>query len=477
MISDYPNNINNKKHNFTIMSKIYTVTEFSCSIKDLIDELYEGQLICVSGELTDVSIYKQMTFMKLKENDFVLDLSCFDKTINVKKYENSNVKIYGIVNYFHKKNCIKINVKKIDMLGNGQKNSLYEKLYSEYENKGYFNNRKVLPTNIKNIGVITSINSGIVFRDFIYMLEKNKFVGNVFMYNCYVQGVQCADSVAKGILFFEKPFNSVSYIDYKKLINTENIVINENNNVINEMNETDGNVDIIIVMRGGGSHDDLAGFNEPVVLEAIHSSTKYIMTAIGHEADTTLADKCSNYQAPTPSAAGEVVTEYRKEKYNILKDLENKIVSYKHNILNILHKFKDRLNDICLNDPKNRLVEIENNIKENKSNLLNILHRYRNRLNNITINDPTKYLCDKVIQEGLNIKQKLNKMKSRLDIIDKCLTLNNITKILQNGFNIMVDDNNNVIKNIDNIFNKNIKMIHSTGTYKVVIEKMYDRNI
>jgi exodeoxyribonuclease VII large subunit len=463
------------------MSKIYTVTEFSCSIKDFIDELYEGQLICISGELTDVSTYKQMTFMKLKENDVILDLSCFDRTINVKKYENSNVKIYGIVNYFHKKNCVKVNVKKIDMLGNGLKNSLYEKLYIEYESKGYFNNRKVLPKNIKNIGIITSINSGIVFRDFIYMLEKNKFNGNVFMYNCYVQGVQCAESVAKGLEFFEKPFKIVSYIDYKKIINTQNIVndnndINDNDNDKDKDNDKDNDninvIDIIIVMRGGGSHDDLAGFNEPIVIEAIHSSTKYVMTAIGHEADTTLADRCSNYQAPTPSAAGEVVTEDMKDKYNMLKDVENKLISYKHNLLNILHKFKDRLNDICLDDPKNRFIKIEQSITEHKNSLLNILHRYKSRIDKIQLNEPTKYLCDKVIQEGYNIKQHLNKMKTRLDTINKCLVLHDVTNILKNGFNIMVDVDNNVIIDIGKMFDKPIKMIHSTGTYKVIIEKI-----
>ena len=63
-------------------------------------------------------------------------------------------------------------------------------------------------------------------------------------------------------------------------------------------------------------------------------------------------------------------------------------------------------------------------------------------------------------------------MKTRLDTINKCLVLHDVSNILKNGFNIMVDDDNNVIKDFSKMFDRPIKMIHSTGTYKVVIEKI-----
>jgi len=392
-----------------------TVSELSSNIKYVLDNKFKNRTVKVVGEISGINVRGQNTWLKLKDNTATMEVVFWQSMLDNKN--GDNVEIIGKVSYWNKTSQLKFVGEEITIFGVGDLHREYEELKVKYEKAGYFNNRQPLPKTVKNIGVITS-RDGAALHDFLYVMEKNNFSGNVYVYNCIVQGPRCPPNVAKGIKFFNKPFS----------VNTD----------------TKEEVDLIVVTRGGGSLEDLMGFSHKKVIEAIHKSKIYVISAVGHEVDNMLSDSVANYRAPTPSIAGEVVASININKKKKLDEIDNKIRNIRDRLLQELYKYR------------NSIVEIKNSI-EDPTGMLN------NRLD------------DLYERANKHIKNKLTQYRERIQNITDILNSNNPENILKQGFVVLTNDDDNIIYNISDILNNKIKLIHSSGTYDVTIKKRTKR--
>ena len=161
--------------------------------------------------------------------------------------------------------------------GAGALQLAFDQLKAKLRAEGLFDadRKRPLPPYPRNVGVITSP-TGAVIRDIVSVCRRRHSCLNLLVYPATVQGSSSADEVRAGLLYFQRT----------RLYQ----------------------VDIIIIARGGGSAEDLAGFNDEALARAIAASPVPVVSAVGHETDFTIADFVADLRAPTPSAAAELIT-------------------------------------------------------------------------------------------------------------------------------------------------------------------------
>ena len=174
----------------------------------------------------------------------------------------------------------------------------FEQLKESLGKEGLFDERwKVpLPAFPKTIGVVTA-QTGAAIRDICTTIERRYPLAEIILFPAIVQGPQAAPSIVRAI----------------------------------EQADAFGSVDVLIVGRGGGSIEDLWAFNEEVVARAIFSCRIPIISAVGHETDTTIADFVSDRRAPTPTAAAELAVPARDELFERVLDRKRAIFRFMSN--------------------------------------------------------------------------------------------------------------------------------------------------
>ncbi|WP_377188806.1 exodeoxyribonuclease VII large subunit [Ruegeria meonggei] len=205
--------------------------------------------------------------------------------LSVVPEEGLEVVVTGRLTAFGAQSKYNLNVDEVAVAGQGALMALLEKRKKQLESEGLFaaERKQSLPYLPQIVGVVTSP-SGAVIRDILHRL-RDRFPRKVLIWPVAVQGSNCAPEVANAI----KGFNQLT---------------------------PGGSLprpDLIIVARGGGSIEDLWGFNEEVVARATAASTIPLISAVGHETDTTLIDFVSDRRAPTPTAAAELAVPVRME--------------------------------------------------------------------------------------------------------------------------------------------------------------------
>jgi exodeoxyribonuclease VII large subunit len=177
--------------------------------------------------------------------------------------------------------------------GAGLLRQQFEQLKNKLNAQGVFdsNHKKLIPKHIKTVGVVTSP-TGAAVKDIISVLKRRNPNINIVIYPALVQGDYAQGDICHAI------------------------------NIANTRNECD----VLIVGRGGGSLEDLWPFNEESVVNAIYSSQLPIISAVGHEIDTTLSDYVADLRAPTPSAAAELVSGDNSEMLNTINLLKQRLL-------------------------------------------------------------------------------------------------------------------------------------------------------
>ncbi len=201
--------------------------------------------------------------------------------------------VTGRITTFAGQSKYQIIVENVEPAGKGALMALLEERKKKLAAEGLFDERRkqALPYLPQTIGVVTSP-SGAVIRDILHRLA-DRFATNVLVWPVRVQGESCASEVAAAITGFN-------------------------------MLPPDGKIvrpDLIIVARGGGSLEDLWGFNEEIVVRAISESSIPTISAIGHETDITLADFAADKRAPTPTGAAEIAVPVRRDLIAYIDDL------------------------------------------------------------------------------------------------------------------------------------------------------------
>ncbi|MCF2904510.1 exodeoxyribonuclease VII large subunit [Octadecabacter sp. CECT 8868] len=265
----------------------FTVSELSGAVKRTI----EGEFghVRVKGEVGRVVLARSgHMYFDLKDDRNVLSCMTWKgqmSGLDVRPEEGMEVVVSGRMTASGFKSQYSLNVLQVQVAGVGALMAMLDKRKKALEAEGLFaSDRKTeIPYLPEIIGVITSP-QGAVIRDILHRL-RDRFPRKVLVWPVAVQGKECAPQVARAIAGF------------------------------NTMSKGGAlpRPDLIIVARGGGSIEDLWGFNEEIVARAAAASEIPLISAVGHETDTTLIDYVSDRRAPTPSAAAEMAVPVRLE--------------------------------------------------------------------------------------------------------------------------------------------------------------------
>lgn len=386
--------------------KTVTVFELTEQIKNMFKNEFD-ELIIVTGEISNWKLSKTNVFFTLKDENASINAVIWNYNSNKKDIDNGKkVKIHGSLTIFNKSGTYNLTVKKIELLGIGDLHNQYMKLKEKYEKLGYFDqkNKKPKPDIIKKIGIITA-EGGAALQDFLYVVKKNDFIGEIYIKNCIVQGKDCSKSVA----------NAIKELDKYKF-------------------------DLIILSRGGGSFEDLFGFSEACVLEELYHCKTCTISAIGHEVDWMLSDYVADIRAPTPSIAGEIVSSKKEDT------ISRKIIDDSLRIL------KNMIN--------NKIISVENNIKFAKKTIVS-------PIDNIVKLKESISILDKQLLNMINYK--INGIQSNINVCQNMINKLNNIKDSNKWACILYDSNDNKIMNINDFKNlgknkKKLKLVLSDGT-------------
>ncbi len=308
------------------MAGVYSVAQVNSYIKRMFNEDFVLNNISVSGEISNCKYHSSgHIYFTLKDEESVLMAVMFAgnaRSLKFKLSEGQKVIIKGSINVYERDGKYQIYVKEVTQDGQGDLYKKFESLKKELEEMGMFDSsyKKPIPKYATRIGVVTA-STGAAIQDIINISKRRNPYVKLYLYSAIVQGSEAAASIVSGI------------------------------NCLDDMG-----LDIIIVGRGGGSIEDLWGFNEEIVARAIFNCNTPIISAVGHEVDFTIADFVADMRAPTPSAAAELaVFEYKEfisklENYNTM--LKKSLLSNYEKKRLLLNTYSERLK---LRSPEDRI--------------------------------------------------------------------------------------------------------------------------
>ena len=367
---------------------ILSVSEITSQIKIVLEK--EFSQISVVGEISN--------FKKHVSGHWYFTLKDANSQINCTMWRGMNSYVFfspsdgmkvivtGRMNIYPVRGSYQIDVRSMKPAGEGELQAAFQRLKQKLADEGLFdeNIKKSIVKFPKKIGIATA-SDGAALRDMINIAQRRYPLLEIVVIPCTVQGEKCAGDIARAI------------------------------KILNRMKD----VDTIIVGRGGGSLEDLWGFNEEEVARAIFSSTTPIISGVGHEVDFTIADFAADLRAPTPSAAMELATPNIDEIFAFIDE-------FSYYTTNNISKLISKNREIIKNLIKSYGFRIPKNlIKNNFQTLDNLFYKISNQ-----------------IESGvLRNKNKLSLLTKTLEGFDQ-------NKILKRGFTI-IKQNDKVIQRAD----------------------------
>ena len=267
---------------------IYTVGQLNAYVKNMFTQDYLLQSIFVKGEVSNCKYHASgHIYFTLKDPKGVVNCVMFAGNrsgLSFRLAEGQQVIVGGAVDVYERDGKYQLYAKQIMLDGNGLLYEKYEQLKRELEEAGMFaaEYKQPIPRYIRTLGVVTA-DTGAAVRDIIQIAHRRNPCVQIILYPAIVQGEAAVPSIISGIHALEN-----------------------------------AGVDVMIVGRGGGSIEDLWAFNDREVAQAVFDCSVPIISAVGHETDTTIIDYVSDLRAPTPSAAAELaVTDIREILGNV----------------------------------------------------------------------------------------------------------------------------------------------------------------
>ena len=333
---------------------------------------YLLQSVFVKGEVSNCKYHASgHVYFTLKDPKGAISCVMFAGNrlgLSFRLADGQQIVVGGAVDVFERDGKYQLYAKQIVLDGNGQLYEKYERLKKELEELGMFAReyKRPVPKYIKTLGVVTA-ETGAAVRDIIQIAHRRNPYVQIIIYPAIVQGEAAAASIVKGIRALERM-----------------------------------NVDVMIVGRGGGSIEDLWAFNEREVAQAVFDCSVPIISAVGHETDTTIIDFVSDLRAPTPSAAAELaVTDIR----DILRELATAKESLERLIYYRLEEKRVFLRQVQL---QMRLLSPENRIREHKMLALKLEEKLKERMQRILDNRRNRLLVYIERLKGLSPLEKLS---------------------------------------------------------------------
>ena len=393
------------------MGQISSVSQVNMYIKNMFMRDYRLNDISVKGEISNCK-YHSSGHIYFTIKDKTSQLLCvmfasMRKNLEFKLEEGQSVIVDGNISVYERDGKYQLYARNITKEGFGKLYEEYEKLKKRLLEEGLFDKsiKRKIPAYAAKIGVVTA-RTGAVIQDICNVSNRRNPYVQIILYPAKVQGTGAAETIIKGIKYFEK---------------------------------TD--VDTIIIGRGGGSIEDLWAFNDEKLARVIAGCKKPIISAVGHETDTTIADYAADLRAPTPSAAAELAVYSYRETVIALRETGHSLRWQMENILKIKKlKLAGYITVIQHESPKN------------------------------LINDRRMFVAD--MQEKIEnlMRQKLVSSKHQLELyIQEMKGLSPLYK-LQGGYAYVSDESGRNIKSVDELKKgEQINLAFKDGYAKAVI--------
>ncbi len=261
------------------MRNVYSVGQVNAYIKNMFTQDFVLKRMYVKGEVSNCKYHTSgHIYFSLKDETGAIACVMFAgsrKGLAFSMKNGQQVIVLGSVNVYERDGKYQLYASEILLDGAGQLYERFEALKRELEEMGMFAQeyKQPIPRHVRTLGVVTAP-TGAAIRDIMNISRRRNPYIRLILYPALVQGEGAADSIVRGIRLLD------AY-----------------------------GVDAMIVGRGGGSMEDLWAFNEEKVARAIFECMTPVISAVGHETDTTIADFVADLRAPTPSAAAELAVE------------------------------------------------------------------------------------------------------------------------------------------------------------------------
>ena len=313
------------------MKNVYTVRQVNSYIKNMFAQDFMLNRIYVKGEVSNLKYHTSgHIYFSLKDESGTIACVMFAGSrsgLSFRMEEGQQIIVLGAVDVYARDGKYQLYARKIVRDGVGLLYERFELLKKELQEMGMFapEYKQKIPKYIRRLGVVTAP-TGAAVRDIINITKRRNPFVQIILYPALVQGEGASESIVKGIHALEAE-----------------------------------KVDVMIVGRGGGSMEDLWAFNEEAVARAVFDCSVPVISAVGHETDTTIIDFVADLRAPTPSAAAELaVYDFMEMKKN-LKLREEKLL---HFMQLILERKRQKLEQYSLRmrayHPQQRLYEKRN---------------------------------------------------------------------------------------------------------------------
>ncbi len=412
-------------------NKINSVFEITENIKSLLDK--NIGYVFVRGEVSNLRTSDAgHSYFTLKDEKSQITAVLF-KGYNIRAdfKDGSRIIVGGLVSVYPPRGIYQIVVNQVFSDGIGELYKKYEELKKRLFDEGLFSEeiKKDIPYLPFHIGLITSP-YGAAVRDFIRTaFNKNSFV-KIAVYSSKVQGDDAAEEIISGIKYFNK----------------------------------EKNVDVIAIVRGGGSFEDLYCFNDENLAYTIRESRIPIVTGIGHEIDFTIADYVADLRAATPTAAAEAIVRSEDEIIQNIKDLRTRMDQGLQNYTFERRRVVERFLHAFYRDREkidNKISDIENISIRLSVSIQSIFEDYSHRIQNCKILIERYSPLSRINQSKnrvflLNIRMKggiLNRITDLTNVLNGNqlkLELLNPENILKKGYSLIYKDNG-IVRSADEL--------------------------
>lgn len=398
---------------------VYTVAQLNTYIKNMFTQDFLLNSLYVKGEVSNCKYHSSgHIYFTLKDRKGTIACVMFAGNrngLNFQLKEGQQVVVGGSVDVYERDGKYQLYAREITLDGEGALFEKFEKLKQKLSEMGMFapEYKQPIPKYVKTLGIVTAP-TGAAVRDIINVSKRRNPYIQIILYPAIVQGDAAVASIVNGIRALEQI-----------------------------------GVDAMIVGRGGGSIEDLWAFNEEEVAKAIFDCQVPIVSAVGHETDTTIADFVADLRAPTPSAAAELLVtdvfeleeKMSRYAYTFLRQMRNKITQCKY----VYKSLETRL----------EYLSPINQVKEKRMHMLDL---------------------EKRLEQAMNAKvsESKNRLTLNAEIMKRLSPLNK----LSSGFSYVQSESGECLKNIDS-FHKGDKIyIHVSdgmATASVLETKRVDR--
>lgn len=392
---------------------IYTVGQINTYIKNMFSQDFLLRQLCVKGEISNCKYHTSgHIYFTLKDASGTINGIMFAgnrKGLTFPMKEGDKVVVTGSIEVYERDGKYQLYAREISLDGEGDLYRRYEALKRELEEMGMFapEYKKPIPRYVKRVGIVTAP-TGAAIQDIRNISSRRNPYVQLILYPALVQGEGAAASIVNGI-------HALDMLG----------------------------VDVMIVGRGGGSIEDLWAFNEEIVARAIFECETPIISAVGHETDTTIADYVADLRAPTPSAAAELAV------YDVQRFLMD------------LQACENRLN---------RLVK--NRMELTKNCLLQYVAKLKYLSPENQLNGKKQYAAD--LEDKLNYAMQgiLTEKRHRMELLAQNLDGLSPLKKLSQGFSFVSDMEGKNIHDVSQVdVGEKIKIQVLNGCLEAVVEK------